>query len=99
MRKLSENEGEFNKRLIESFKLIDPTWEETDDFPPIGGMDLVSMVAEAKHDFPIPGRWTSAAEELAYWKSVRLEGQKVASWIKGRIETLEWFLRWFGENK
>lgn len=60
------------------------------------------IIDEAQKEFPHSTRWKTPSEELKCWRKVSLSGQSrpVASWIKSRIETLEWFIEWFGdENK
>lgn len=89
-------EGEFQKRAytkqdIES--LIKSRWNET----------FVDMedIDEALEAFPQSTKWNSPLEELKSWRKVSLSGQTraVASWIKSRIETLEWVIEWFGAKE
>jgi len=63
--------------------------------------EMLKTVDEAHENFPQNTKWKSPLEELECWRKVSLSGQSraVASWIKGRIETLEWVVEWFGDGK
>lgn len=62
--------------------------------------EMVKMIDEAQEVFPHNKKWKTPLEELKHWRKVSLSGQSraVASWIKSRIETLEWVVEWFGDK-
>ena len=79
--------GEFKKRA---------RWEDSWESYVVYMKDI----DEAREAFPQHKTWQTPSEELECWRKVSLSSQSraVASWIKSRIETLEWLIEWFGDE-
>ena len=98
--------GEFEKRMKDAQQTTPvlvayPYDEKIQTAVFYNTLKIDRMIDEARKDFPRNIKGKSLVEELKHWKNVNLVGQsrEVASWIRARIKTLEWILKWFGDEK
>lgn len=84
-------------------RIPEPFAEELQDKANFNVRAVMSIIERMFDAFPQGDSpcWTDPEGELAYWKNINLDGQNstVGTWIKRRIETLEWLQKWIGVKR